>query len=273
MKYLLILILSVTLVACGQTPQQEEPRTGYERSPDGGQVISVPEGDAVGIIRDFVATELDQMAFSGLYLAHEPQTHVVLLVQEDYYDENLRDRIIAFSEGNTSGEFLFEVKTAKYSYQTLETIMNKLNESHQDLLVTERKVLSFGIDEIENRIYMEVSTKADLNFELLSEITGGNDEIIHINEGIMSSVDENGLPVAEPYITGTVKRIDESGRILIEDQIYFSINEATVIRDHNGAELDVNDIKVGDQVMAWSDGMILDSLPAQGYAVAIKKLD
>ncbi|RXJ04408.1 hypothetical protein DS745_03210 [Anaerobacillus alkaliphilus] len=273
MKYLMILILSLTLAACGQSPEQEEPRTGYEGSPDGGQSIGVPEGDAVDIIRDFVANELDELAFSGLYLAHDPHMHVVLLVQEDYYDEDLRERIVAFAESKGSDNLEFEIKPAKYSYQTLDTIMNKLNESYQQLLVTERQVLSFGIDEMENRIFMDVSTKADLNLDLLSEITGGNDEIIHIKEGIMSAVDENGLPIAEPFITGIVMEIDENGRILIDDQIYFSINDATVIRDHSGAELEVDDIKVGDQVMAWSDGMILHSLPAQGYAVAIKKLD
>jgi hypothetical protein len=280
MKYFMIAIMFLVLVGCGQGNQSKEVdnKTGYEKELSSFEV-KIPvfsEDEAVRVVRDFISSELDEMAFSGLYLDHDPKTHLVILIQEEYLNEDIAANLLAFAEknGKTDSKFLIELKPAKHSYHTLDTIMNKLNDSHQDLFVTDRRVLSFGMNEMENRIDLHVSTKADLNLELLHEITAGDESIIHITEGILSSVDDNGIPTDEPYIIGKIMKLDkESRRILVEDQIYFTIDDVTIIKDSDGHPIEEASLQVGDEVKVWTDGAILESLPAQGYAVVIQKIN
>ncbi|MCT8138400.1 hypothetical protein H1D32_11955 [Anaerobacillus sp. CMMVII] len=277
MKYFLIATLAfLTLVGCGQGTETDL-RTGYEKQQNEYQV-EIPVGsedEAVRVVQNFISSELVEAAYSGLYLEQDPKTHVVVLIQEQFLNQELVNQFLAFVEKNSSSsssKFLVELKAAKHSYVTMETIMNKLNESSEEILVTDRKVLSFGINEIENRIDLYVSTRADLNEELLNEITEGYEDILEITEGLMSDVDDHGLPTADPYIVGEIMEVDSGNRrILIEDQIYFSINDATIIIDSQGEKLLETDLQEGDEVAVWTDGAILSSLPAQGYAVVIEK--
>ncbi|MFN7250339.1 MAG: hypothetical protein ACK4M9_06035 [Anaerobacillus sp.] len=272
MRYLLIIVMFFGLIGCGQGNEGDK-KTGYPGAQSEYEV-KIPvrsEDEAVRVVRDFAASELNELAYSGLYLLHDPSTHVVMLIQEDYFNEEVANQLVAFAEknGSASGsEFMITLKPAQFSYKTLETITNELLNSLDDLL-TNRKVFSMGIDEMENRIDLFVSTKADLNLDLLNEIIEGNEAILNITEGLMSSVDDNGVPTADPYIVGKIMSIEGSS-LLIEDQIYFSVDEATLILDSQGKTIEMKDLNVGDTVAAWTDGHILESFPAQGYALVIQ---
>jgi hypothetical protein len=272
MKYLMIIVIFLGLIGCGQGIDGDK-KTGYpgEQSEFEVKIPVSSEDEAVRVVRDFAASQLNELAFSGLYLHHDPSTHVVMLIQEDYFNEDVAHQLVAFAEKNASAsgsEFMITLKPAQFSYLTLEKITSELLNSLDDLLMN-RKVFSMGIDEMENRIDLFVSTKADLNLELLNEILEGNEEIINITEGLMSSVDDNGVPTADPYIVGKIMSIEGSS-LLIEDQIYFSVDEATLILDSLGKTIEMKDLTVGDTVAAWTDGHILESFPAQGYALVIQ---
>lgn len=280
MKKILVglIMLILFLVGCGQGSNLERT-TGYEGNESSFEV-KIPvtsEEDAVRVIRDFISSELEEAAYSGLYLDHDPNTHLVVLIQEQYFNHDLLNKLKTFAKKtstNNSRELLIKLKPAKHSYQVLETIMNKLNASYEDILVTNRRVLSFGINEMENRIDLYVSTKADLNEEFLNEITGGNDDILNITEGLLGNIDDDGVPTADPYIEGTIMDYDkEQRRFLVEDQIYFTIDDGTIFKDLHGNTMNEIDLQEGDEVVVWTDGPILESFPAQGYAVVIQKIN
>lgn len=279
MKKILVgsIMLIVLLVGCGQGSNLEGT-TGYEGN-ENSYEVSIPvksEDDAVQVIRDFISSELEEVAYSGLYLDHDPKTHLVVLIQEQYFNRDLANKLLAFAEenSNNNSKFLIKLKPAKHSYQSLESVMNKLNASYEDILVTDRRVLSFGINEIENRIDLYVSTKADLNEELLKEITDGYDDILTITEGLLGNIDDDGVPTADPYIEGIIMNFDkEQRRFLVEDQIYFTIDDGTIFKDFQGNTINEMELQEGDEVVVWTDGPILESFPAQGYAVVIQKIN
>ncbi|KAB2328690.1 DUF3221 domain-containing protein [Cytobacillus depressus] len=273
-------LVAFVLSACGQgekntitkdEPSEEQPSPIEEVEVT---IAAVTDEEAVELIRSYIAEELDNNAYSGLYLAHEPYKHFVILIQDLYPLQEVAASLENFSKqiGRSEGEYRVKLKPATYSYQTLEKVANRLSASHEEIIDTERRVLSIGINEVENRIDLYVSTREDLNEELIDEITAGIEGIVRIEEGVMGSVDDNGLPTAEPYIVGTIMEKNEAENIvfLIEDQIYVSVNSATVIKDIKGNTIGEEQLNVGDRVTVWTDGSILESLPASGYAVAIQ---
>lgn len=272
--YYLILVVCI-LTACGKGEQnissggQPKPIEEVEIT-----IAATTDDEAVEMIRSYVTDELDDSAYSGLYLAHEPFKHFVILIQDLYPLEEVADGLENYSKlnGKSDGEYRVKLKPATYSYQILEKVANQLSAAHEELIVTERQVLSFSINEYENRIDLYVSAREDLNEKLISEITAGLDGIIRIEEGVMSSVDDHGLPTTKPYIIGTVKEKSDSENLffLIDNQINVSVNSETVIRDNNGNTIKAEQLNVGDEVAVWIDGTILESLPASGYAVAIQ---
>ncbi|WP_227937559.1 hypothetical protein [Alkalihalobacillus deserti] len=277
--FITVTTLLFLLTSCGQVennratdqrPKGEKPPTEEVEM----TIAAVTDEEAVELIRSFIAEKLDDNAFSGLYLVHEPFTHFVILIQELYSHQDVAAELEEYSKqtGSSEGEYRVKLKPATYSYQTLEKVAKQLNASHEELIVTERKVLSFGINEMENRIDLYVSALEDVNEELIAEITGGSEGLIKIEEGVMGSVDENGLPTGEPYIVGQIMEVSEEQNLvlLIDDQIYVSINSATVIKDNKGNTIGVEQLNVSDIVVVWTDGGILESLPASGYAVAIQ---
>lgn len=279
-KFIYFILVAFVLSACGQG----EKNTISKDGPSGEQPAPVEEvevtiaattdEEAVELIRNYVAEELEKNAYSGLYMENEPSKHFVVLIQELYSLQEVAAGLESYSrqvDGSERG-YRVKLKSATYSYQTLEKVSNQLSAAHEELIVTERQVLSFGINEKENRIDLYVSAREDLNEELITEITAENEGIVRIEEGVMGSVDDNGLPTAEAYIVGTIMEEQEGDNLvfLIENQIYVLVNNATVIRDQNGNIIEAAQLKVGDKVAVWTDGQILESLPASGYAVAIQ---
>lgn len=281
MKRILFFILVVfVLSACGQGEKNTISKDGSSEElplPNEEVEVTIPavtDEEAVELIRSFVAEKLDNTAYSGLYLAHEPYKHFVIMIQDLHPLQEAAVSLENYSKqnGRSEGGYRVKLKPATYSYQTLEKVANQLSASHEDIIHSERQVFEFGINEIENRIDLYVSAREDLNEELIAEITAGIEGIVRIEEGVMSSLDENGIPTAEPYIVGRIMEINQAENLvfLIEDQIYVSANNATVIKDNKGNTIGVEQLNVGDEVSVWTDGGILESLPASGYAVAIQ---
>ncbi|MFC7684903.1 DUF3221 domain-containing protein [Ureibacillus sp. GCM10028918] len=279
-RIILLMVVALVLTACGQgksnTLSKKNPNEELPASIEEVEITiaATTDEEAVQLIRSYVADELEEKAYSGLYLEHEPFKHFVILIQELYPLEDVADDIGKYSlqMGKGEGEYRVKLKSATFSYLTLEKVANQLNTSHEALIVTERPVLSFGINEMENRIDLYVSNREDLNEELLAEITVGNEGIVRIEEGVMGSVDEQGIPTAQPYIVGNIMEEKEAENLvfLIDNQIYVLVNSATVIKDQNGNTIGAEQLNVGDKVAVWTDGGIEESLPASGYAVAIQ---
>jgi hypothetical protein len=49
-----------------------------------------------------------------------------------------------------------------------------------------------------------------------------------------------------------------------------SIDEHTLIEDGTGKRLKPNQLRAGHEVQAWFEGDVLESMPVQGYAKAIR---
>ena len=120
-KFLVVFVMLILLlVGCGQGSNLERT-TGYEGN-ESSYEVKIPvtsNEDAVRVIRDFISSELVEAAYSGLYLEHDPKTHLVVLIQEQYFSRDLVNKLIAFAEKtstNNSREFLIELKPAKHSY-------------------------------------------------------------------------------------------------------------------------------------------------------------
>ncbi|WP_368504392.1 DUF3221 domain-containing protein [Alkalihalophilus sp. As8PL] len=74
----------------------------------------------------------------------------------------------------------------------------------------------------------------------------------------------------EPYITGKITdKADQS--ILVADEIYFSIDNETVIINELGQTIEHSDLSVGHTVVVWTNAPVMESYPAQGYAEKIEK--
>lgn len=279
-RILSILLIAMILSACGQgeikTPSNSGSTTGSQPPLKEIDLMIAAETDdeAFEILNKFIAEELAREAFSGIYLEHEPNKHFNILIQEAYPLREVASTLEQYLEksGKSDGDYPAKLKQAIYSYDTLEKVANELSAYREELIVSDRPVYSFSTNIKENYIELYISSRADLNEELLAEITAGMEGIIQIEEGVMGSVDENGLPTAEPYIVGTIEEKigEEHNSFLIDDQIFVSVDNATVLKDQEGNTIDAHQFNVGDEVAVWIDGMILESMPAQGYAVAIQ---
>jgi hypothetical protein len=279
-KPFFIMLVVFILTACGQGEKNtvsNDEHSGEQPQQIKGidvTISAITDDEAFELIRSYIAEELDNNTYSGLYLAHEPFNHFVILIKESYSLQEVATDLEDYSKqmGRSEGEYHIKLKPATYSYQTLEKIANQLSASHEEIIKTERQVFSLSINEIENRIDLYVSAREDLNEELLADITDGMEGIIWIEEGVMSSVDDNGLPTEKPYIVGKIMETNKAENLvfLIEDQIYVSVNRATVIKDNNGNTIAAEELNLGDTVAVWTDGAISESLPASGYAVAIQ---
>lgn len=273
--YYIITILFLGLAACGQgqtsDTKQGDPEitSSYEI-----KIPAISDEEAVKFIREFVAEKLDEHAYSGLYLEHEPTPHLIVLIQQDHLNQVVVEQLKDYSNQYRDGDpnYVIKLKPATYSYLTLEAVTDQLSRKKEELTKHHGKVLSYGINEIDNRVDVHVSKKADLNQEILNELTEGDSSIIYVTEGVTGNVDQHGIPLEKPYIVGTIMELNEETRTwLIDDQIYFSIDDGTLLLDEQGSPLEETDFHVGDQVKAWADGAILESLPAQGYAAVIQR--
>lgn len=137
------------------------------------------------MLQAFIAEELEEEAYSGLYIEHDPETHFVLLVQEAYDLGEMTERLSEYAgHEDSDATFAVRLKSAVHSFAKLNAILDELNESYEQLSTGPRPVQVISLNEKENYIEIHVSTREDLNEELIDEITGGDETIIVITEGL-----------------------------------------------------------------------------------------
>ncbi|WP_100372201.1 DUF3221 domain-containing protein [Bacillus sp. FJAT-45037] len=275
---LLFIILLLITSACGQgaSPSSQDADSAEPSITNEEWLIAADnEEQAVALIRSFVDAELATEAYSGLYLEWEPHKHFVVLIQEDENVNEVGERLEQFSyeEMGDEGQFPVRLIPATYSYQELDDVVSKITQSSDMLMVNGQHILSWGVMEKENHVELQVPSKEGVDLNVLNKIIDDRHDILHLREGVMEELDEDGLPTVEPNRRGVIlevnEEVDNGIVIFIEEELYASIDSFTVLKTEHGEDLSLHELEVGQEVTVWIDGAMEASLPSSGYAAAI----